>query len=251
MLPGEGATWVREQLRSALIDPAHEAEVCGVSFGGAFDFAQQRCRRSFHVDGWADFPLSEWLAEAVGLPVVTDNDANVAAIGEFNALKHPAPSSLLYVTISTGVGAGFVLAGEVVRGDQGLAGELGHIDIGHAQECSCGQRGCLERAVSGYWIQSDNHVSAEVFLNERGNFNEWINALGKGLWAAILMLDPSHVVLGGGMASQGRRLQQGLQDYFDARSAAIGRFPPRVAMGDPSGRSVLLGAALLAEEVFA
>jgi glucokinase len=128
---------------------------------------------------------------------------------------------------------------------------LGHVDIGHTKECSCGQRGCLERAVSGYWIQSDHHVSADVFLDERGNFNAWINALGRGLWTAILMLDPSYVVLGGGMASQGARLQQGLQEYFDARSAAIGRFPPRVAIGDSSGRSVLLGAALLAEEAFA
>jgi glucokinase len=105
--------------------------------------------------------------------------------------------------------------------------------------------------VSGYWIRKDHHVSATEFLAEQANFDMWMDGLGKGLWTAVLMLDPALVVLGGGMAGQGSRLQKGLQEYFDRRSAAIGRFPPRVAMGDSSGRSVLLGAALLAEEAFA
>ena len=238
------------------------AEVCGVSFGGPFDFPTQTCVRSMHVPGWAGVELSAQLSRAFGIPVTTDNDANVAALGEYAAATRQiatgtatgAPATggcdpMLYVTVSTGVGAAIVVGGSLIRGAHSLAGELGHLPIGHDRVCSCGQSGCLERAVSGYWIERDHGVPAVEFLADDDNYAHWIGQLAQGLWSATTLIDPALIVLGGGMTAQGARLLDALTDDLTARAARGDRTPPTLRLGDPSGRTVLIGAAELAKEV--
>ena len=246
-----------EQVLAAVIENcaplAGGADVCGVSFGGPFDFATQTCVRSMHVPGWAGVELSAELSRAFGLSVTTDNDANVAALGEYAAASHEMAIAecdpMLYVTVSTGVGAAIVVGGSLVRGAHSLAGELGHLPIGHDRVCSCGQRGCLERAVSGYWIEHDHGVPAADFLSDDDNYAHWIAQLAQGLWSATVLIDPALIVLGGGMTAQGDRLRNALTDNLAERAARSDRTPPTLRLGDPSGRTVLIGAAVLAKEV--
>lgn len=229
-------------------------QAAGVSFGGPFDFANQTCIRSMHTRGWDDLPLSHKLEQGLGIPVITDNDANVAALGEYQRARtthayetHPDP--LLYVTISTGVGAGVIANGQLLRGAHSLAGELGHLPIGHDKTCNCGQTGCLERAVSGYWIERDHHQPAQDYLEDPDNHRAWIENLARGLWSATVLIDPAVIVVGGGMTSQGERLLEPLRAALTSKAYASNRTPPALTIGDPAGRTVLLGAAIMGREV--
>ena len=248
---GADAVAVRSLLQEKLRLLHSPFSACGVSFGGSFDFRDQRCGRSFHVSGWEGFALQSWMQDLLGIPVVCDNDANVAAIGEFSRLSPFGQDSLMYVTLSTGVGAAFIVNGSLWRGAHSLAGELGHVDVGHAQACSCGQTGCLERAVSGYWLQHDFGDLPESVLEDEFRFQDWTQLLCRGLWTAVTLIDPAVIVVGGGMVAQGDRLRNRLQQLLDNRASLADRSAPRLEMGDATGRSVLIGAELLAREAMA
>lgn len=245
---GADASFIRSLLEEQLSHVKGSFSACGVSFGGSFDFAHQECGRSFHVSGWEEFPLQSWMQDLLGTPVLCDNDANVAALGEYWRLDHHEVDSLMYVTVSTGVGAAFIISGALWRGSQSLAGELGHVDVGHAKVCSCGQTGCLERVVSGYWLQHDYGHTPAVILADEPHFEDWTKFLSKGLWTAVTLVDPAVIVLGGGMVAQGDRMQDRLQQHVDRRALLTGRSAPLLAIGDSTGRSVLMGAGLLARE---
>ncbi len=128
----------------------------GVSFGGPVDYARGVVRLSHHVRGWESVPLRDVLAREFGCPAAVDNDANVAALGEHRFGAGRDVADLLYVTVSTGVGGGWVLGGRPWRGHAGMAGEIGHTVVDPAGPlCLCGKRGCVERLASGPYMAAD------------------------------------------------------------------------------------------------
>lgn len=125
----------------------------GVSFGGPVDATTGTVRLSHHVRGWENTPLREMLEAEFGVPASVDNDANVAALGEHRFGAGRGYDSLLYITVSTGVGGGWILNGRPWRGVEGMAGEIGHTVVDPAGPmCLCGKRGCVERLASGPYI---------------------------------------------------------------------------------------------------
>lgn len=254
----EHAAWsspnAADQAMGRIIDTcvpwASSADAMGVSFGGPFDYAEQICLRSMHVTGWDDLRLSSELGRALQVPVVADNDANVAALGEYAKTTARLRDPMLYVTVSTGVGAAIVTDSGLLRGAHSLAGELGHLPIGHDKLCNCGQIGCLERAVSGYWIERDHGEPALVYLSDPHRHEVWVADLIRGLWSAVVLVDPAVIVLGGGMTTQGDRLIEPLRLAIASLASTSRRTPPEVKLGDASGRTVLSGAAILAKGVF-
>jgi glucokinase len=125
----------------------------GVSFGGPVDAGQGLVRLSHHTQGWENVPLREMLEDRHGVPVAVDNDANVAALGEFRFGAGQGCGSLMYITVSTGVGGGWILDGKPWRGEGGMAGEIGHVVVDpQGPVCPCGKRGCVERLASGPFI---------------------------------------------------------------------------------------------------
>ena len=86
-------------------------------------------RLSHHVPGWEEIPLPDQLQAEFGVPAAVDNDANVAALGEWRFGAGQGAASLLYVTISTGIGGGWVLGGRIWGGADGMAGEIGHMIV--------------------------------------------------------------------------------------------------------------------------
>jgi len=227
---------------------ASRADSAGVSFGGPFDFSTQTCIRSMHTEGWGGVELSACLRRELGVDVITDNDANVAALGEYQAAPQDQRDPLLYITVSTGVGAAIIVNGTPLRGAHSLAGELGHLPIDHDKVCNCGQQGCLERAVSGYWIERDHGQPAGHYLLDPQHHAAWIADLAQGIWSATALLDPAVVVVGGGMSAQGDRLVEPLRAELTRKADQAHRTPPALRLGDPTGRTVLLGAAILARE---
>lgn len=125
----------------------------GVSFGGPVDARTGVVHLSHHVPGWENIPLRQILETEFEAPTSVDNDANAAALGEHRFGAGRGYSSLLYITISTGVGGGWILNEQVWRGAEGMAGEIGHtaVDPG-GPLCLCGKQGCLERLASGPYI---------------------------------------------------------------------------------------------------
>ena len=146
-------------------------DAIGVSFGGPTDHAAGSVRRSDHVRGWEAVPLRDRLAAEFGCPVAVDNDANVAALGEHRFGAGRGVADLMYVTVSTGVGGGWILGGRPWRGHEGLAGEIGHTVVDPAGPlCLCGKRGCVERLASGPYMAAD-YVQGSRGAGEQGSGN--------------------------------------------------------------------------------
>ncbi len=139
-------------------------DAIGVSFGGPVDATTGKVRLSHHVAGWENVPLGDLLEKEFGVPAGVDNDANVAALGEHRFGAGQGYDSLFYITVSTGVGGGWILNGQPWRGSEGMAGEIGHMVVDPSGPvCLCGKRGCVERLASGLYIAQDVR---EVLLNE-------------------------------------------------------------------------------------
>jgi len=223
-------------------------ERCGIGFGGPVDFAGQRVVLSTHVGGWRDFDLCGFVSELTGAPAIMDNDANAGAIGEaeFGAGKGCSP--LFYMTLSTGIGGGIYDNGRVWRGADSYGGEIGHLTIRPGgPECLCGARGCYERMCSGLWLQRDYGRSARELMQDAPFVEHYVVDLALGLKAAIMLLNPRRIVIGGGISQAGDRLFVPLRmelrrQITDWSAARIDVVP--AALGDDS---VLYGALALAE----
>ena len=216
----------------------------GVSFGGPFDFANQKVKRSVHVSGWEDFDFSDWSSKTLGLPAVADNDANVGALGEFvsRGSKH---SSLAYVTVSTGIGSGLIIDGKIYRGHGELAGELGHIVIdpsGPADEL--GNRGTLERFCSGYWLRKDYGKSAQELLLDDVFLLEYSTRLAAGLSTLVRLINPELLVLGGGITKAGPRLESALLNQLQT---LLNQTQTKLEFSTLGNSNVLIGARELAK----
>jgi len=122
----------------------------GVSFGGPVDAVRGRVILSHHVPGWENTSLRDQLQKEFGVPVSVDNDANVAALGEYTFGAGQGCASLFYVTVSTGVGGGLVSDGKIFNGADAMAGEIGHTIVDpRGPICICGRRGCVEAMACG------------------------------------------------------------------------------------------------------
>jgi predicted NBD/HSP70 family sugar kinase len=157
--------------------------------------------------------LGPLLETRLGVPVHVENDVNAAALGAYVRLGAGVGSSLAYLSIGTGLAAGFVIGGEIVRGSRGAAGEIGHILLPHGDEpCQCGQVGCIETVASGralmarmraagidgraddLWSAADAGHAAAIAIRD-----EAVAALAWCCQAVLLMLDVDQIVIGGGV----------------------------------------------------
>ena len=223
---------------------SHSPAAIGVSFGGPVDFDSGTVRLSHHVPGWEEVPLREQLQQVLGAPAAVDNDANVAALGEQRFGAGNGYRHLLYITVSTGVGGGWILNGQPWRGAEGMAGEIGHTVVDpRGPQCLCGKRGCVERLASGPYMAQDarerlqqepdkgqilrrlsdgspdtitgkllNEAAAagDALAQEILDRGAW--ALGTGIGNAANLINPQRVVLGGGVTKSGERWWQRVRD---------------------------------------
>jgi glucokinase len=204
-----GRAWLVPQLDQLLADWKRDIRFdhCGIGFGGPVNFVTQTVEQSTHVGGWEGFPLTGHIAEILGAPVVMDNDANVGALGEYYFGAGKGCSPLFYMTISTGIGGGILLDGKNVRGADGWAGEIGHINlVPDGPECLCGSHGCLERMCCGLWMERDYGRSARELLEDPAFIERYVTLLARGLKTCIMVLNPARIVIGGGVSKAGERL---------------------------------------------
>jgi glucokinase-like ROK family protein len=229
------------------------------------------------MPGWDRYPVRELLAREHGCPAVVDNDVNIMAIGERHGGVAHSVDDFLFVKIGTGIGCGIHLAGEVYRGVDGCAGDIGHIQVdAHGPVCSCGNTGCLEALFSGAALARDALAAARSgdspALAERLAGNGEIAArdvadgaaegdvtcirlirdggrrVGGVLATLVSFANPSMIVIGGGLALLGHVLLAEIRSVVYRRSLplATGNLP--VVLSELGGRAGVTGAAVLASD---
>jgi predicted NBD/HSP70 family sugar kinase len=184
-----------------------------------------------HLD-WHDEELGQMLSAATGLPVFAANDANLGAIAEHIFGRHTNPDHMIYVNGgASGIGAGFVVAGQLLEGAAGYAGELGHTYVGGIGTCHCGRIGCLETEVSQSTTESVEHQARH---------------LGIALGNAINMMNPNLIVLGGFLRVFPELAPDVLNDAVSSHSLRAPRDLVRIVPASLDSETLMIGAAELA-----
>jgi glucokinase len=223
-------------------------DFCGVGFGGPVDFPTQTVTLSTHVEGWMQYPLVPNLRRLTGAPVVMDNDANVGALGEARFGAGRGADPLFYMTLSTGIGGGIVINGQIQRGADSYAGEIGHLNVlPDGPACLCGSNGCLERMCCGLWLERDYQKSAHELLQNEQFVRLYVVHLARGLKAALMLLNPARIVIGGGMSKSGDHLFVPLREELNRQMTAWSKARRDVVPAQLQDDSVLYGCLALAQ----
>jgi len=273
-----GREWMLSQLagrcRELMAQTDAPVKACGVSFGGPVDFRSQTVT-SVHAPGWKGFELGKWMEQTVGIPCQLDNDANAGALGEYHYGAGRGTRSMVYITISTGIGSGIVYEGRLLRGKDHLAGELGHIPVSDSgARCSCGGRGCLESFSSGGAIETrarewaerrPEHVArmqelsggpditAKGLMLAAGEgdmaashiLRETTRWLARGLLMVIRILNPDIIVLGGGVSQSGTLLLSTLHSFLEEMASPTITYTTEIVTAALGNYSPLYGAAAM------
>jgi len=244
-----------------LLEKCHEITAVGIGFPGFFDARTGGLISSPNIPDLHDFPLAGKLGERLKLPVHIQNDASLAALGEFRFGCGQGHASLLHLTLGTGIGGGLILNHQMYTGDGGMAMEIGHLHIAPADRlCGCGARGCLETWASATAVSerfseksgrqadarevcrlaSEGDSIALQVLHDAGTY------LGMAIAESVKLLDVRLVSISGGLSGAWVFMFDAIQQALDEHV-----IPPlrgqvqvhRSALGDDAG---ILGAAALA-----
>lgn len=266
------------RLRATPAGTSRTVEAVGVAAAGFVD--KDRATVLFAPNlAWRDEPLDARLEAELGLPVVVENDANAAAWGEFRFGAGADVDNLLLLTIGTGVGGGIVVSGELLRGGFGIGAEVGHLRmVPGGLPCGCGNLGCLEAYGSGSALVRATReralaspIAAVELLQRAGGAAESITGpmiteaaqagdtfardrlvdlghwIGEGIASLTAVLDPSVVVIGGGVSEAGDLLLDPVRTSFAGQLTGRGHRPVleirQAMLGNTGG---LVGVADLA-----
>jgi len=245
----------------------------GIAAPGPVDPRAGTILTSPNIPGWHNFPVVDKLSQEFNLPVYVNNDANLAALGEWKFGAGRGHQDVLYLTISTGIGGGVIIRNRLLQGYHGLAAELGHVTVlAGGPMCSCGFPGHLEALASGpaivRYVQEQLHAGVDSALSEQTNFNARDVAeaaakgdslageayarageyLGIGIASFLHIFDPSIVILGGGVSQSGRLLFDPVEASLEKHVLNPGYLKDLVitpaALGDDAG---LLGSLAMAQ----
>lgn len=263
-------------LARSLITP--EVLAIGVGAAGMVDATEGVLRFAPNL-AWRDLPIAGRMRDALGLPCQVDNDASMAAYGEFRFGAGRGYRHLLLVTVGTGIGGGIVADGRLFRGANGFAAEIGHVIVEpEGPLCGCGNRGCWEQVASGgaigrvgreavleyphslLWRLADgdaSKVTGKIVTDaalkgdevSMGIVAEAGRRLGEGIAGLVNVLDPQVVVVGGGVVVAGELLLEPARAAF-LEAVEGPEYRPRVPivpaqLGNDAGA---VGAAALALE---
>lgn len=262
---------VREVLEEVGVDKPMGA---GVGVPGPVDFHRGVPVSPPIMPGWDGYPVRDAVSRELGCPVVLDNDVNVLAVGEQHAGVAKGARDFLYVKIGTGIGCGIVIDGDLYRGVNGCAGDIGHIRIEEfGPTCACGNTGCLEAFSGGAALARDATTAARsgrspalaALLQEKGELTavdvgtavsqgdpqavqlirDSGRHVGRVLAALVSFFNPGMIVIGGRVTGLGHALLSEIRGvtYRQSLPLATGNLPIVLSeLGDEGG---VVGAARL------
>ncbi|GLI28068.1 NagC family transcriptional regulator [Agromyces rhizosphaerae] len=207
----------------------------GIGIPGAVDNGSGRVAHAVNL-GLEGLDLGPRLADEFRVDVRVENDVKAAALGAHHLLGVAdglRAHSMAYLNLGTGLAAGLVLDGRLLRGGHGVAGEIGHIPVDPAGEpCACGQRGCLETVASGsalarLWPTDSPHPAQDLFdAADRGDAraiaarDTFLGGVASAVRILVLTSDMDTVVIGGGLSALGDRLLTGVRGILATWAAS-------------------------------
>ena len=252
-----------ETVRKLAGDSGTRVAAVGVGCAGPLDRKAGLILSPPNLPGWDRFPIVEIMENRLDAPCVLDNDANAAALGEYRYGAGREVEDMVYITLSTGVGGGVIVGGELLHGVGDAAGEVGHMIVWpDGPECGCGARGCLEAVCSGTGIARRAHArmgeagvgvtAADVVrLAHEGDaaatevWDETIKYLALGIGNVIVTVAPETIVLGGGVSAAGDQLLEPLRARVRRDVTMIPPEKVSVVLAELGGDSGVYGALLL------
>lgn len=278
--PGTDVAATEATIADVVAELAGRNEVDAVGIGAAGWIANDRATVLFapHL-AWRNEPLRDALSQAIGLPVVVENDANAAAWAEYRFGAARDAQVVVMVTLGTGIGGGLVVGGTLYRGAFGVGCEYGHMSVvPDGRRCACGNRGCWEMYASGTALAHDARELALVapvaghrlMQLAEGDLDRLTGQLvtdaaregdpaameiytamgrwlGRGLANLAAVLDPTVFVIGGGVSEAGELLLQPARQTFAEQLTGRGFRPAAdIVLAELGPEAGLIGAADLA-----
>lgn len=264
---------IKDKIEDLNID---QSRIIGIGMGspGSVDHVNRTVIGAYNLNWKVKQEIGLAFQEAFNIPFYIENDANIAAVGEQWKGAGDNEQNVVMVTLGTGVGGGIVVDGALVHGAIGAAGEIGHltVDVDSEIECTCGKKGCLEAVASATGIvnlavhylgaydedtalktilQNEDHLTAVDIFNEakRGDAfaGEIVEKFAKYLGLACShianTLNPSKIVLGGGVSQAGEYLREKVAKYSDQYTFPPIRKATHITIAQLGNDAGILGAA--------
>ncbi|EOH97221.1 glucokinase [Enterococcus moraviensis ATCC BAA-383] len=263
--------------RISLYEMKHE-DFIGIGMGtpGSVDIEKGTVVGAYNLNWTKKQAVKTKIEEATGIPFVLDNDANVAALGERWKGAGENNPDVVFITLGTGVGGGIIAEGNLLHGINGCAGEIGHVTVDPGGfECTCGKRGCLETVSSATGVvRVARHMSEEYAgdsqLKQAIDDGQDVSSkdvfdyaqaddpfalmvvdrvcyfLGLAIGNLGNTLNPSSVVIGGGVSAAGEFLRSRVQTYFEEFTFPEVRTSTQVKLAQLGNEAGVIGAASLA-----
>ncbi len=252
----------------------------GIGFPFPVNFKEGKPDSPPNVPLWDGYPLKTIYEKEFGCPVLIDNDVNVMALGEGVKGCTQGESDFLFIKLGTGIGSGLIVDGQIYRGANGCAGDVGHIGVnGETIQCICGNKGCLEAVAGGLALARkaeqlaasgaspylkqllDQHVKLEAsHINDgamHGDFTciqlirETGKAIGEVTAKLVNFFNPSSIIFGGGVAGFGNLLIGSIRETIIRRSPHLATFELNVAVSELKSKAGPIGSgALILEHIF-
>ena len=258
--------WVGGTLDTLLAEAGrapNDVLALGIGVPGPVDVALGRPEAPPIMPGWDAYPVAAELSDRFGAPVFLERDVNAMALGEHRRHWRQVPN-MVFVKVATGIGAGLISDGEVLRGNHGRAGDIGHIRAITPSEviCTCGNRGCVGALASGSAVLRQLHeagmevasIAGVVELVNAGNpvamhhVREAGRLLGAALAAVVSVVAPSAIVVGGDLAAAHGPLLAGIRESVYQRSSPLATRELRILTSRLGERAGVVGATTLALE---
>jgi glucokinase len=267
-----------DRLLSQCTTDAAQLDGIAIAAAGAIDTDKGLITSSPNLPGWSNVPLRDMVRERYGVDSCLVNDANAAALAEHRLGAGRGTNNLIYLTVSTGIGGGIIVNGELYSGISGCAGELGHMTIdANGPECDCGNVGCLEVFASGKAVAGEakrrikqggqsrltdivsgnlEGITAEkVAMAAQGGdrlamevISRAAGYLGVGMVNLVNIFNPEMIVVGGGLSKMGELLLGPARQVVKQRVFPLCAGAVRIVTAELGDDAGVLGAAIYARQ---
>ncbi|QWT24440.1 ROK family transcriptional regulator [Subtercola sp. PAMC28395] len=265
----EGPEPVLLEVQAAFTELRQGEEVWGIGIGvpGPVEFAAGWVVNPPIMTGWDHFDIVHWFASKYDATVVVENDANARAVMES---RQHGIDNLISLKVGTGIGSGLVFNGQIIRGSEGAAGDVGHTRAAHADDavplpCRCGNVGCVEAYAGGWALVRDleaegisvENVAGVVELVKNGDIEavrlvrQAGRVLGDAVAGLVSILNPGMIVLSGQLAECDEVLMSGIRERVYQRSLPLATRNLRIKTSDLGELVGVSGLALItADRIF-
>lgn len=225
---------VEENICSIIDTASGDVEGIGISLAAIMDRNTGKVKTWPNNPCWNHYELVKHLSDRYNVPIIIEDDANCGAIGEYYSLSTPV-KNMVYITIGTGIGCGLILNGSLFVGENGFAGELGHVWINKEENesvCSCGNKGCFQSIASGPAVLKEYNMATKASLETveqvykqylRNDLSavkclsNMINNISIVIYNFTMCLDISVFIIGGGASNMGAEFISNIKNKVNGR----------------------------------